>query len=141
MNRYSDPKFKGKPLKKPDGKIVCIIPLYVGSEGRIDYGIIDENGDRTGGYNDNKLDNIKFTMRCHQRFDPGMPYDIVLVDNQTEDEKAKEYYKTLPHKLYQRENNGFSFGAYKWFWEMDKSYGFYLFHEQDFVPTKDGWLR
>lgn len=141
MNCYKDPKFEGRKLKKKGNKIAIVIPLYVGKEGREDYVVLNEAGEWYSAYKDNKLDNIKFTMACHKHFDAGMDYELILVDNSTDDEGAKEYYKTLPYKLYERENNGFSFGAYKWFWENNNDYDYYLFHEQDFAPCKDGWLK
>jgi hypothetical protein len=131
---------KPKKLKKKPGRIACVITTFFG-EGRSIYAYMDNELNWTGRYEDDKLSNFKFTIKCYQKFLAGMDYDLILVDNSSTDYRGLKYLKTLPHKVYKRENNGFSFGGYKWFYEKyGKNYDYFLFHEQDFCPAKDGWL-
>lgn len=123
-------------------KIAVVTTLCVVENMRKEYQVINEELRFQETYNDNKLDNIKFMIKSHEHFDPGMDYDLILIDNSTTNKEALEYYDTLKYPRYVRENNGFSFGGYKYAWEkfMDK-YDYYLFHEQDCCPAKHGWLK
>ncbi|MEX0595176.1 MAG: glycosyltransferase [Candidatus Paceibacterota bacterium] len=88
------------------------------------------------------MDLLKLNMACHKYYNPGADYELIIVDNSSTDKKTQEYLTSLPNQVIKRENTGFSFGAYKNAWEVfgDK-YDYYLFCEQDIVPTKDGWLQ
>lgn len=128
---------KPKPLKKKEGRIACIITTHFSDEMRIEYPIFNQDLEFVGRYEDNKLDNFKFSIKCHEFFDAGMPYDLVIVDN---DSKYKDYIQSLPYAKYERKNNGFSFGGYKW--AIDNlDYDYFVCHEQDVCPSKHGWLK
>ncbi|MCK9370780.1 rhamnan synthesis F family protein [Candidatus Dojkabacteria bacterium] len=131
-----------KKIKKRNPKIAVVMCVYVGDKSRTDYPIIDENEDWANGkrLKENKLDSIKFSLKCHGYFKNKLNYDLILVDNTTTNDEAKEFYKSTGLKVYERENEGFSFGAYKWFWENHKEYDYYLFQECDYAPCKDNWL-
>ena len=93
-------------------------------------------------FEDSKLENFKFVMECYKKYNAGIEYTLILVDNETTDPRALEYMKSLGLPIYHRENNGFSFGGYKFAWEMfGERFDYYLFHEQDHTPCKDGWLK
>lgn len=92
-------------------------------------------------YDENKLDTIKCTLACHKHYDPGMPYDLIIVDNDSDDKDAREFLRQQPN-FYSRRNIGFSFGAFEWaFHHFKNDYDYFLFEEQDFAPIKDGWLK
>lgn len=95
---------------------------------------------------ENKLDLIQFTLAAHKHYDPGVEYDLIIVDNSTDDidsvQFLSEYCTKNGIQFIQRPNTGFSFGAYNHAWKtFGRKYDYYLFHEQDIVPSKDGWLK
>jgi len=136
---YNGLKLK-KTEKKP-GKVACVIVTFFGDGGRTKYFYRDHNSDGIKSYQDNKLDNFKFSINCYSKFNPGMPCELNIVDNASTFPEGVGYLNALPYKVHHRENNGFSFGGYKWFWDNYPDYDYYLFHEQDCCPTKDGWLK
>jgi len=130
---------KPKPLKKKPGRIACVITTHFSDNMRTEYPLYDQNLEFIGGYTDNKLDNFKFCIKAHQFFKPGMDYDLIIVDNSSLSPQGLNYLKSLPYKVYTRENEGFSFGGYKWAIE-NLDYDYFVFHEQDVCPSHDGWL-
>ncbi len=125
-------------------KVLVVIPVYVGPQARSVYQNFDEDMQRQNNWTDNKLESIKFTLKCHQFFKTAVPYDIVIVNNGTEDADALEYYEQCGYKVYNRENEGFSFGAWKWYWDnvgRKDNYSHYLFQEADYSPCKNFWLE
>ncbi len=97
-------------------------------------------------FTENKLDLIKFHLACLEHYDAGIDYELIIVDNSTDDEESaiflKDYCEKKGIQFIQRPNTGFSFGAYNHIWKLfGKKYDYYLFHEQDIVPCKDGWLK
>ncbi len=139
--QYTDPKYgiKTKP------KIVNVIVTYV-PPGQIERcranSSIEE--DLRSDYVENKLESIKFNLACHKYYQAGVDYEIVIVDNGTEEAAAQSYLELLEKtgiKVLRRENIGFSFGGYKYAWEkLGSDYDYFLFSEQDIVPSKDNWL-
>lgn len=143
---YPDPinkiQIQKKSLKQE--RVLVVIPVYVGPQARSVYQNFDEDMQRQNNWIDDKLESIKFTLKCHEFFKTAVPYDIVLVNNGTEDEDAIAYYSTTGYRVYNRENEGFSFGAWKWYWEnfgRNDIYSHYLFQEADYSPCKDYWLE
>jgi hypothetical protein len=130
---------KPKPLKKKLGRIACVITTHFSDEMRLNYPLFDQNLEFIGSYIDNKLDNFKFCIKAHESFKPGMDYDLIIVDNSSTNKQGLDYLESLPYKVYTRENEGFSFGGYKWAIE-NLDYDYYVFHEQDVCPSHDGWL-
>ncbi len=96
---------------------------------------------------DKLFEDTKFMIKCHEKLrESTLPYDLVVVDNGSTHEGFKKWISKWADKskhniLMFRENDGFSFGAYKHFWERNKDYDYYLFHEQDIVPCKENWLE
>lgn len=95
-------------------------------------------------YTENKLETIRFNLACHKHYKAGMDYDIVIVDNGSEDGETKSYLRELEDggmRVFRRENRGFSFAGFKYAWDKLKDkYDYFLFNEQDGVPSKDNWL-
>lgn len=139
--KYTNPKYgiKTKP------KIAHVIVTYV-PPGQIERCRTNSNikEDLRGDYVENKLESIKFNMACHKHYHAGVDYEIVVVDNGSEDEATEKYLELLEKegiKVFRRANIGFSFGGYKYAWEkLGSDYDYFLFSEQDIVPTKDNWL-
>lgn len=128
--------------KKKNPRIALIMPVYVGSQARTHYTIIDETKKKEVNIVEDKLELIKFTIKCIKHFKTDLNYELILIDNGTESEEAIEYYKTLPYRVIRRKNEGFSFGAWKYAWEkLKKKYDYYLFFEADYAPCKDYWLE
>jgi len=117
-------------LKEGRGaKIACVLPVFV-PRGQIkSYTAWDEN----------KLDTAKFTIAAHKYFKSGVAYDLIIVDNESPDPEARDFFKSLG--AYRRINFGYSFGAWKWAWQhFGNKYDFYLFTEDDIAPTRNSWL-
>lgn len=108
-------------------KILCVVTFFVPRNRIKNYGYFSENKEET----------IKRTVTAHKTFKPGVEYDLLLVNNGTEDE---EILKWLPN-YETRENQGYGFGAWKYAWDKYKDYDFYLFTEDDIMPSKHGWLK
>ena len=94
---------------------------------------------------EDKLELIKFSLAAHKHYNPGVPYQMIFVDNSSPDREINELIVSFCNKndaLYvKRPNTGFSFGAYKYAWEtFGDQFEYYLFHEQDIAPIKDNWL-
>lgn len=91
---------------------------------------------------ENKLDLLKFSLACHKHYNPGVEYEIIIADNSSPDQEAKDFIMSQNNiTVCSRPNLGFSFGAYEHVWQtFGDKYDYYLFHEQDMVPTHDGWL-
>lgn len=135
---YKDLKLNS--IEKKPGKIACVITTFFG-EGKKGYSYRDWGSEDYKTYEDDKLANFKFAIKCHETFDPGIPYDLFIVDNSSTDPAGNQYLDFLPYMVYKRANSGFSFGGYEWFFDNYKKYDYYLFHEQDCCPTKDDWLK
>ncbi len=141
IGKYDNPQL---PISKT-GRIACVIPVFVPISGFGEYylrGKLDASIHVP--YSENKLESLDFTLACHDHYKPGVDYDIIIVNNGTEHEGTKNYLKKLAvngKMVLDRENIGFSFGGYKYAWEvLGDKYDYYLFQEQDIVPSKDNWL-
>lgn len=109
---------------------MVIVPFLSNSHKR-DYGHFIED----------KFETLKFNIACHEHYRSQIAYDLILVDNGSEFEPGIEYMKSLPYEYIRRENEGFGFGGWKHAWDLfNDSYDYYLFCEDDQVPTKHGWL-
>ena len=139
--QYTDPKYGIKVKPKIVNVIATHVPL-----GQIQERTINSNQkkDAQVSYHENKLESIKFNLACHKHYSAGVDYEIVIVDNGSEDEATQKYLELLEKegiKVFRRENIGFSFASFKYAWEKLKDdYDYFLFNEQDGVPAKDGWL-
>jgi hypothetical protein len=139
ITKYDKPRF---PLNRK-AKILCVICTYI-PQGQVEKTALVRSNippylHRT--YPENKLASLQFSIACHQRYDAGVAYDIVLVDSSSPDPGAQEYFKTLPYTVHTREDVGFSFGSRQFAYEQYKDqYDYFVFCDQDVVPTKDGWL-
>ncbi len=143
--KYENPQFNSllKEKKRGNVKIACVMATYVPVEMNE---ILKAKG-HIGGemlYKENKLDSIKLTLNCYEHFNAGMPFDLFIVDSSSPNEDWLEFLNTLKYPHYSCENNGWSFGAYKWVWENVpeiKNYDYLFFHEQDYPPSRDNWLK
>lgn len=140
--QYNNPKY-GIKIRP---KIVNVIVTYV-PEGQIENCPARSNEDEGNveWYDENKLETIKFNLACHKHYNAGVDYDIVIVDHASNDKEHSKYLETLEKQglrvFRMNENVGFSFAGFKYAWEQLKDeYDYFLFNEQDGVPSKDGWL-
>lgn len=96
-------------------------------------------------YDEDKYDTLMFTLKCNKHYNPGLDYDLFVIDNSSPDPSIRNiegYCNENNITFHKRENVGFSFGAFRWAFEKYwKDYDYFLFHEQDFAPAKDGWLK
>lgn len=138
---YYPPKRNRKKSKIENPRIACIMPVYVGSSARTHYIYIGEDENKEWNYLEDKLESIKFSLECHKKFKTNLAYDIILINNGTENQDAINFYISTGLKVLSRENKGFSFGAFKYAWENLKDYDYYLFIEADHCPSKDYWLE
>lgn len=128
-------------------KIAVVTCSYI-PKGRIEYGTgirSVQNSDKYLSYDEDKLETLKFTLACHKHYKPGMDYDLFVIDNTSDDpsiSEIEEYCQKNNIPFERRENVGFSFGAFRHaFYKYADKYDYFLFHEQDFSPSKDGWLK
>jgi hypothetical protein len=124
MEKYNDPKFK-----KIVPKVAVVISSFIG--GIQYYG---------HSYSENKLDSLKLNLSAHKHFDSGVDYDLFVINNGSTNNEGKKFHNEIGSL--NRENEGYSFGGWKWAWEQlkDKGYMFFLFTEDDIAPCKDKWL-
>lgn len=138
--KYVNPKY-GIQIKP---KIVNVIVTFAPSGQVENCPASSHVGSPTVWYVENKLETVKFNIACHRHYNPGVDYEIVIVDNGSEDEEMLRYLRKLQNegiKILRRENVGFSFAGFKFAWEQLKNdYDYFLFNEQDGVPSRDGWL-
>lgn len=135
--QYLDPK---NPVER-GAKILNVICTYVPKGQEEGCPAFSSCGGEAIRYVENKLDTIKFNLACHKHFMAGLDYEIIIVDNDSQDPETLEFLKDCGYPVYHRENSGFSFGAFKWAWEkFGDKYDYYLFTEQDGVPAKHNWL-
>lgn len=125
MKKYNDPKFN---RVKP--KIAVVISSFIGGIQRYGHN-----------HSENKLDILKLNLSSHKHFDSGADYDLFVINNGSTNEEGKKFHNEIGSM--KRENEGYSFGGWKWAWEQlkDKGYMFFLFTEDDIAPCKDGWLK
>jgi hypothetical protein len=128
--------------------IACVMPVHVPVNPIKKYEIRSvAHPEHTEMLEENKVDSVDFTLSAYSKLDAGIDFDLIVISNEN---KNREVWDILDEaanvgiisQLLHRENEGFSFGAYDWFWEspFSKQYDFFLFHEQDICPAKDGWL-
>lgn len=131
--RYIDPK-RNAVLQKERivlPRVLCVVPFFVPRNKVKNYGYFSEN----------KHETIQLTLSAHRKFKPGVYYDILVVNNDTEDVAILDWLEQHNFWVEKRENIGYGFGAWKYAWENYKDYDYYLFTEDDILPTKDGWLK
>jgi hypothetical protein len=88
--------------------------------------------------NDDKLISLQMNRAAHAHFKPGLAYDLIVIDNGSV--RGQDYMESI--KAIRRENEGYSFGGWKFAWERFKNdYDYFLFTEDDMAPSKEGWLR
>lgn len=141
---YPDPvnKTYTKKTKITKPKVACVMPVYVGSQARTEYRSLNEEELSQELWIEDKLASIRFTIECYKKFKTDVDYELILVDNGTEDKNAIKYYNSTGLEVVRRKNEGFSFGAFKHFWEnYPRKFDYYLFHEADYCPCKDNWLE
>lgn len=131
--RYEDPKH---PIKIRH-KVACVITSYIPKKPDV-YKFSNSDIE----FSDNKIDALKFTLAAYEYYNTEIDYEIIIVDNRSPASWGREWLKSLPYKVLWRANEGFSFGGFKHAWKtLGDKYDYYLFHEQDYAPTKNGWLE
>lgn len=128
-------------------KIAVVTCSYI-PKGRIEFNTpirSVQNPDSYQYHNEDKYETLMFTLAAHKHYKPGMDYDLFVVDNTSDDKSidwVEQYCSENDVSFERRENMGFSFGAFRYaFWKYNSQYDYFLFHEQDFAPAKDGWLK
>lgn len=130
------------PIAHP-AKIAVVICSFVGHSQteRVPGRYREREGTDHVYFTENKLDLLQFNIACHQHYNPGVDYELIIVDNDSVNQAAKRFLDSLDVTVLKRENTGFSFGAYEYIWKLfGDRYDYYLFCEQDIVPTKGNWL-
>ena len=93
-------------------------------------------------YLHNRLECLKFVLASYKHIDAGLPFDLVIVDNDSPSHQALAFLKNLDIPVISRENTYYSFGAYKAAWDqLGKDYDYFVFHEMDWTPARHNWLR
>jgi len=123
-------------------KIACIMVTHVNKEGFTGkgYRAFDIKPEYKR-FRELIIESIRFTWACFDHYEAGVDYELIIVDNASPNKKFQKILETCPYKVIHRENKGYSYGGYKHAWEeLGDKYDYYLFFEQDWVPSKDGWL-
>ena len=153
--RYDNPQRRmdipNRCVKK-DGKTLVVICTYIpesfkgAAPGNVfateisEYSSIEFASHKEIRYRHNRIKCLKFTLSCYDHYDAGRDYDLIIVDNNSPG--GREYLDSLDISVYTRENSYYSFGAYKYAWEkFGKDYDYFVFHEMDWVPSKNNWLK
>ncbi len=142
---YEDPKTR---VEMPERKLssemrtLCVINTYIPKTGWADYTTrYFTEGDPIRYYRHDRVECLKFMLAAHDHYDPGMPCDIIIVDNSSPHTKAVDIMTSCGLPFYSRPNTYLSFGAYRYAFEkFGHLYDYFVFHEMDWVPTKDHWL-
>lgn len=128
-------------------KIAVVTCSYI-PVGRIEYNTpirSVQNPDFYQHYNEDKAETLKFTLAAYKHYSPGVDCDYFVIDNSSPDKSIEQIEKICQEDgvtFEKRENVGFSFGAFKYAFEKYKDkYDYFLFHEQDFSPAKEDWLK
>jgi hypothetical protein len=133
---YENVAYYEDKLKKPEikGKRFAVVMCTYVSE------VFGDNHRDDIDSQEKVFKDVKFTLACHKKFRKStVPYDLFIVDNSSPYKPWLKEIKKYEHET--RENTGFSFGAYKYFWDKyGNNYDYILFHEQDVAPCKKGWL-
>lgn len=123
---YTDPKYQ-----RVQPKIAVVITFF-------------DTVQNYGHFSDNKLETLKMNLRAHAHFDPGVEYELMIVnhsDRMIPEDVLAKYYPGPGIQIH-KDNFGYSFGGYKQAWqEFGSKYDFYCFTEDDIAPAKDGWLK
>ena len=144
---YPDPKTRVEmPLRKrdPQAKTLCVMCTYIPKTAYAKYTTRSFGTDEIRAYCHDRFECLKFTLAAHKHWDPGMPCDLIIVDNSSPHLEAVEYMRDGNCKLlfYSRQNTFFSFGAYIWAYEnFGSEYDYFVFHEMDWVPSNHNWLK
>lgn len=127
------------------GRVAVVVTTFIHESQNEMVCMRRRSNENTLAYQENKLELLKFSIARYQHYNPGVDFDLVIVDNSSPNEEAQKYLKKLSDervKVLSRENTGFSFAAaeyaYKTF--LDE-YDYYFFCEQDAAASKDYWLR
>lgn len=128
------------PEKKP--KVLCVICTHF----PVDWGGVRYNSrdseHRYHSYRHNRLHCLRFVLACHTHYEPGIWYEIEIVNNgRLSPENLAEQLDVSPNLFTKRPNTFFSFGAYKHAFERwGSKYDYFVFQEMDWAPCHDGWL-
>lgn len=94
------------------------------------------------------LDLIDFTLQNEVKCDPGLPVDVLIVNNDTKWEEGNRFLQKIDGKalrngrvrVLNRPNFGRSFGAYNHaFTIFGEEYSYFLFTEDDVLICRDGY--
>jgi len=137
--RYTNPTHK----IQLDSKILCVVVTYVSETGYAMSGYVSHRDEpHRIPYEENVIEVIKFMLACYKKYASGVDYKLIIVDQSSPNIEFKQFLENSGYEYYVRENTGHSYGGYKWAWDKFKdTYDYYLFHEQDWIPAKDNWLR
>lgn len=142
---YSDPDFRISipdrvPLESP--KVLVVLCSYIPQGLMAQYNSRLFKTHEFVPYRHNRLECLKFVIEAYNYIDAGVDFDFVIIDNDSPSIRAADYYKNLSHLVLVRENSYLSFGAYKAAWEwFGDDYDYFVFHEMDWTPARNGWLR
>lgn len=147
--KYDNPRAQAKRPPRTRGKRTLVVLCTY-----IPKGIVAEYNTRSypdhvySQYFHDRLEALKFTLAAFKQYDAGAEYDLIIVDNDSPSKKGQEFLENLQRrqniKRFIRENTFYSFGAYKYAWDLVKDtdkYDYFVFHEMDWCVAKDGWLK
>jgi len=86
---------------------------------------------------------LSHLMDSIERYDPGVSYDLVIVDNGSiNSEKLKLLEKLSKNwNIEQKENTGRAQGGYNYAWQHHKGYEYYFFLHDDSSIIQPNWLK
>ena len=136
--RYIDPKNPVDKIKREyiNQKTLVVMNTYIPESGSSEYKTRSYIDHEYKSYIHNRVECLKFTLACYKHYNAGVNYDLIIVDN------SSPITPTVDVPIYVRENTFYSFGAYKYAFEkFGKDYDYFVFHEFDWCPSKDNWLK
>jgi len=141
---YEDPKYKVEFREYDEGEETLVVLCTHFPKGHVD-AYNSRSYEKPGEYErylHDRLECFKFVIECFRHWDAGAPYKLVIVDNNSIDREALDYVRNLHDiSVCCRKNTFYSFGAYRWAYYNLAPPAYYLFMEQDWMPSKDGWLK
>ena len=141
---YKDPKVNvPKPSREhKKKKTLVVMNTYLPEDNQVRYNTRSFITHIHSSYEHDRLKCLDFTLAAYKHFDAGADYDLIVVDNSSPSKQLESTLKNKDIWFEKRENTFYSFGAYKYAWDKyGKDYDYFVFHEFDWVPAKDGWLE